>query len=60
MFRKFSFKRQKKSRVIPAIISENSCEPMLLTKTAKTKNKINNVSGNRKPSNLDMEKEMTM
>lgn len=49
MFRKFSFKRQKKSRVIPVIISENSRETMLLTKTHKTKYKINIASGNRKP-----------
>ena len=60
MFRKFSFKKQKKSRVVPVIISENSCETIFLTKGAKTKYKIVHVSGNKKTSISDIEKETTM
>ena len=60
MFRKISFKKQKKSRVVPVIISEKSCESILLTKKAKTKYKINFTSGNKKITSLDTEKEITM
>ena len=60
MFRKFSFKRQKKSRVVPIVISENTCETILPTKSTMTKYKINHVSENKNPSILDIKKEITM
>ena len=41
MFRKISFKKQKKSRVVPVIISENSYKHILPGKTNNTKYKLN-------------------
>ena len=60
MFRKFLFKRQKKSRVVPVLISENTCETILPTKYTMTKYKINYVSENKNPTSLDIKKEITI
>jgi ribosomal protein L25 (general stress protein Ctc) len=60
MFRKFSFKRHKKSRVVPAIIYKKSCESILpINIHNNVKYKIN-YNHDHKNTCLDTEKEISL